>query len=182
MIANTPQAWSERAKSSVSWDAALWSAEGQKSRFAAVVGALNPQPGETLLDYGCGTGAFTEQIRDDVQYVGYDWATGMIARAERDHPYRDFTRLRPACHYDLIAAIGPFNLPHRWCKCRTWETLADLWAQCGRAMAVSLYAGTSWECLIYTEVEARAFGETTDAGHVAVERHLSNDLLLMLYR
>lgn len=182
-VANTPEAWTFRAETAAqSWEAAMWSEQGQQQRFQAVRKALDPQPGETLLDFGCGTGSFSRLV-PETSYVGYDWAQGMIDRAWREHGSfgRVFTNTPPAKSFDLVAAVGPFNLPHRWCKCRTWETLEDLWELCDRRMAVSLYAGTCFECLIYTEIEVKGWAIRTGAGF-QVERHLSNDLLLVLDR
>ena len=123
VIENTPQAWSERAKKGRSWDAAMWSQEGQQERFTAVLNAIRPQRGETLLDFGCGTGAFAEALPAGVQYLGYDWATGMIERAEREHVYRDFTTHEPTGVFDFVVCIGPFNLRDNWTKEQTWEKL-----------------------------------------------------------
>ena len=180
MTANSPAAWSERATRENSWDAALWSEQGQRDRFASVLEALNPQPGETLLDYGCGTGAFTDWIPDGVNYLGYDWSPGMLIRAELDHPKHRFTDTEPVASFDLVACVGPFNLPDGWSKQQTRDTLARLWQRTQRTLVVCLYAGADNDCLIYTEAEALDFGAVR--GNASVRRHLPNDLLLTVRR
>lgn len=181
MIANTPSAWSDRASIKDPSEAVRWSPEGQSQRFRSVVAALAPEPGESLLDYGCGTGALAELLPLDVAYTGYDWAGGMIDRARQDHPDRRFTRGYPIAQYDLIACVGPFNLAHNWSKQQTWATLERLWGQTGRMLAVCLYAGDDTECLVYSEDECgQALRHLRGVGARTVLRHRPNDILLTL--
>lgn len=191
MIENTPTAWSERARTAAtSHEAAMWSADGQVSRFRAVLAELDPQPGETLLDYGCGTGALSENLPPGVDYLGYDWAEGMIARACVEHhglpngPRLGFTsRLaqHPARGWDVAACVGAFNLRDGWSKANTWNALRWLWEHAGRALAVCLYSGFDPDCLTYTEAETAAFAATTGGAYL-VTRHRKNDLLLVIRR
>ena len=66
------------------WDAAKYAANG---RFVAdlageVLSLLNPQPGEAILDLGCGDGALTEQIVSTGAIVtGCDVDASMLAAA-----------------------------------------------------------------------------------------------------
>lgn len=177
--ANTPAAWSSRADRGEPWQAAGWSRTGQSERFRKVAAALDVRAGESLLDYGCGTGAFSELLDDHVDYVGYDWAEGMIRRARRDHPNRRFQIYEPRGSFDLVVAVGPFNLPDRWSKERTWQTLRALWDRTGRALAVSLYAGHDDRCLIYTQAECEAFA-FSETYYARVEYWRPNDILLLL--
>lgn len=184
---NTPDAWSERAREFTEpWLAAGWSQESQTARFGAVLAALAPQPGEWLLDYGCGPGALAARLDAHVGYYGFDWADGMITRAASEHggPMRRFkTRLPSSAHrFDLVAAVGPFNLPDGWSKEATWHTLRHLWDTTGcRALAVSLYAGADEHCLRYDEREIRRCGYQL-AFDVTVTRILPNDLLMVARR
>lgn len=178
-IANTPEAWSERAATAeTSHEAALWSANGQHARFSAVLGALDPQPEESLLDFGCGTGGFCEWLRGGIDYVGYDWSFGMIARAIGSHPGSRFVVTEPQGPFDLVACIGPFNLPDNWSKQQTWDTLTRLWARAGRALAVNLYCGDDVRCLRYDSTEIPTFA---GARH-RIHRPLPNDLLVVYER
>lgn len=181
-VENTPKAWSQRAvEFAEPWAACGWSYEGQCDRMEAVFEALNPQPGESLLDWGCGTGEFTEMLPGSVRYDGFDTAEGMIERARREHPGRRFETREPVGIFDLVACIGPFNLPDRWSKQHTWHTLRHLWARKHpRALAATLYAGEDDRCLSYSEGETRAAASML-GGDVQV-RSVRNDLLLVVRR
>jgi trans-aconitate methyltransferase len=71
------------------WDASLY-----EGRFAFVwnhatslIDLLDPRPGETILDLGCGTGHLTHQISDRGALVtGLDSAPAMIAQARINYP------------------------------------------------------------------------------------------------
>jgi trans-aconitate methyltransferase len=71
------------------WDAKLYD---DKHAFVwekakGVLGMLAPQPGERVLDLGCGTGHLTAQIAaKGVNVVGLDRSTEMIAEAKRNYP------------------------------------------------------------------------------------------------
>jgi trans-aconitate methyltransferase len=48
---------------------------------------LNPQPGERILDVGCGTGQLTAEIaRSGAQVVGLDNSAGMLSQARQNYP------------------------------------------------------------------------------------------------
>lgn len=180
---NTPDAWSERASAPTSHEAAMWSEEGQRKRFAAVIEALAPQPGEVLLDFGCGTGLFSIYVRDDVVYRGYDWAPGMVQRARQDHPNHFFSSDIVDEPADVVACIGCFNLGDNWSRDQTWDTLTDLWANTNRALAVCLYSGGYDEdCISYLDFECIHFCKTLMDATWKIERHLRNDLLVLLER
>jgi SAM-dependent methyltransferase len=179
---NSPEMWSERADTApTSWEACGWTYLGQLDRARRVAAELDPQPGETILDYGCGTGALTDQLPAQAGYVGYDRAEGMIRRAEREHPGWRFQRWEPSGPFDLIACVGPFNLPGGWAKQDTFHHLRYLWDKTRRVLVASLYAGVDESCLIYSEAELEAFGR--QLGYfVSVERWRHNDLLLVARR
>jgi SAM-dependent methyltransferase len=67
------------------WDASLYAGNG---RFVALlaealVEALNPQPGERILDLGCGDGFLSRRIAESgANVVGVDNSTQMIAAAK----------------------------------------------------------------------------------------------------
>lgn len=179
---NTPAAWSTRAATiEAGHEVCGWSPSGQAERHSAAVDALQPRPGETLLDFGCGTGSLADTLPDDVKYLGYDWAPGMIDRAKREHPGRRFQTWEPDQNIDLVACIGPFNLTHHWSKDMTWATLRRLWDKTERALFASLYAGDDQHCLRYTleECERYAAGE---ALYRSVARWRHNDILILLER
>lgn len=185
-LANTPAAWDERAETApTAWDACLWSPESQRGRLEEIVAALRPQPGESLLDFGCGTGELVRYLPGGIEYVGVDWSPGMLARASREHPGYRFQQHLPAAA-DLVACAGPFNLSDHWSKVRTWATLTTLWGLAGRALAVSLLGQVGEEPgreenLVYTPDECREFAERL-ADDVTLEFWRPGDMLLTLRR
>lgn len=58
---------------------------------SSVVDLLAPQPGERILDLGCGTGQLTAQIAEaGAEIVGLDNSPAMIEEARRLHPQLEF--------------------------------------------------------------------------------------------
>lgn len=61
-----------------------------------VVGLLDPQPGERVLDLGCGTGHLTDEIAtavgDEGEVVGVDQSPAMVAQAREAYPGLTFER------------------------------------------------------------------------------------------
>src|SRR2546421_4461539 len=56
------------------------------------------EPGTTVLDLGCGTGAYAELIADvlDAEVIAVDPSARMLAVAEREHPHPRIRYLRGA--------------------------------------------------------------------------------------
>lgn len=180
---NTPEAWSARAVSGEQWEACGWSRNGQEARMSAVVRRLGLEQGESLLDFGCGTGRLSEFLPADVSYTGYDFAAGMRDRARLEHPGSEvLDYLPPFRRFDAVVCVGPFNLPGGWSKQHTFHTLRWLWDTTGcRVLAASLYAGDDRNCLRYTIPELLTVGRQLSFHHHA-EWVLPNDLLLTARR
>lgn len=54
---------------------------------ASLLELLQPRPGETILDLGCGTGELTQQIADaGADVLGLDLSPAMLEQARRQHP------------------------------------------------------------------------------------------------
>jgi trans-aconitate methyltransferase len=76
-----------------SWDASLYQ---EKHSFVWQYGEellqiLNPQPGERILDLGCGTGQLTEKIAQaGAETIGVDNAPSMIEKARQNFPHLRF--------------------------------------------------------------------------------------------
>ncbi|MXV60640.1 methyltransferase domain-containing protein [Natronorubrum sp. JWXQ-INN-674] len=71
-----------------------------------VLEVLDPEPGERILDLGCGTGHLTDRIASsDATVVGVDSAPEMIEQARETHPDRTFV------HADArtMSFEGPFD-------------------------------------------------------------------------
>lgn len=179
---NTPAAWTLRAQRDVpAHEAVGWSRRSQGARFDAIFAALHPRHNESLLDYGCGTGALSRHLRIHVDYLGFDWSLGMTERASREHPCEKFaTTLDDGDTWDLVVCCGTFNLADNWSKAQTWALIRMLFARSRRAMAVSLYCGDDPRCIRYvpSEVATTANALTHD---FTIERgYLPNDLLMVL--
>ncbi len=57
----------------------------------SLIELLNPQPGERILDLGCGTGQLTAKIAQlGAEVVGVDASEAMIDRAKANYPNLDF--------------------------------------------------------------------------------------------
>jgi trans-aconitate methyltransferase len=76
-----------------SWDASLYQ---EKHAFVWQYGEellqiLNPQPGERILDLGCGTGQLTEKIaQTGAETIGIDNSPSMIEKAKQNFPQLRF--------------------------------------------------------------------------------------------
>lgn len=86
------------------WDSTLYD---QKHSFVTRYGEdllalLDAQPGERILDIGCGTGHLTAKIAQaGAQCIGLDSSAEMIARARADYPAIEF----------MLADASDFALP-----------------------------------------------------------------------
>jgi len=112
VASNSPQEWTRRAETAeTSWEAALWSKNGQWIRFKTALHYLNLQPDDSLLDYGCGTGELSEYLSPWVRYLGVDTSPGMLIRASQEHPGRIFlSKIPPVVNFSHVVAIGTWNL------------------------------------------------------------------------
>jgi trans-aconitate methyltransferase len=102
MSRNAPE--HERATSPQTWDAALYD---DKHSFVWKYGAnlielLAPQPGERILDVGCGTGHLTAKMAEaGALVVGIDKSPDMIESARLKYPTLGFEVLDAAdCSFD----------------------------------------------------------------------------------
>src|SRR3954463_6999768 len=58
---------------------------------ADLIELLAPQPGERVLDLGCGTGDLTAQLAErGARVIGLDASVEMVDEARRKHPTLDF--------------------------------------------------------------------------------------------
>lgn len=155
----------------------MWSEQGQKERFEVVSNAIDCVFG-SLVDFGCGTGEFSEWFNPD-HYLGYDWSHSMVERALNEHPHYRFISTLPWRHFDIIACVGTFNLPGSFAE--TWQTLNSLWDRTDKQLIVSLYYGNDENCLSYDEYDCLDFAKPR-ASRWRIEKHRHNDLLMVMWR
>ena len=182
-IDNTPASWSRRAdEERSSHEAAGWSERGQTQRFLAVLRHLNLRAGQSLLDFGCGTGRLAAFLPAGVGYYGYDSAPGMLLRARREHRGGTYLpTLRSDWIFDHIVCIGPFNLPGS--REETWETLDRLWCDHKpETLVASLYDGADDRCLTYDASWVLALARSLSPKYLIDRSYLLNDVLMVVRR
>ncbi len=90
------------------------SEESQITRFGALSRAIPRSGSPSVLDYGCGYGAFYEFLLEwnpRATYVGYDISEAMIETARSLHPEAIFTSKRADLdRFDIVVASGIFNV------------------------------------------------------------------------
>lgn len=144
---------------------------------------LHLRAGDTLLDFGCGTGELCDWLPAAVRYVAWDWSEGMLRRVRNEHE-RAIVLGSLHGEFDHVAAVGTFNLRDGWSHDQTWQELARLWLDHARkSLIVCFYRGADERCLAYAPVDAVRFAEalgcrdyTLDAGY------LPNDFLIHMRR
>jgi trans-aconitate methyltransferase len=111
------------------WDSSRYA---ENARFVSelgqpVVELLNPQPGERILDLGCGDGALTEKlVAAGAQVVGIDASEDMIAAAKRrglDVQVADAYHLPWKCEFDAVFS----NAALHWMKGDPDGVITSVW-------------------------------------------------------
>ncbi len=118
------------------WDAKLYDgAHGFVTTLGeSLIDLLNPQPGERILDMGCGTGRLSFEIAErGAHVVGLDSSPEMIEAASGDYPSVDFIQASGAS-FDLGTDFDAIfsNAALHWIKPP---------AEAARSMARALKAG-----------------------------------------
>jgi len=75
------------------WDSSLYDDRHSFvwKKSADLIDLLNPQPGERILDLGCGTGHLTAQIAErGAEVTGIDSSAAMIGQARQNYPKLKF--------------------------------------------------------------------------------------------
>ncbi len=106
-----------------------------------VVDLLDPQPGERILDLGCGTGHLTRRIADaGADVVGLDSAEGMIATARETYPDLEFvcadaTEFVPDRSFDAVFSNAMLHWVPDEQQDAVLSTVADALSPGGRFVA-----------------------------------------------
>lgn len=127
------------------------SRESQEVRFAQFMRVIPIGEPVSVLDYGCGYGAFAEYLEkvgvELTGYFGYDVSEEMVASARERSSWRfttDRNELRPA---DITIASGIFNVrvgtdADRWRE-YTLRTIVDLASLSRRALGFNMLTSYS---------------------------------------
>ena len=119
--------------------------EGQRLRFGVLLDALGESHQATILDVGCGYGAFKDFLiengRWSAEYTGVDLCAGMVERALGLRPNTRFSvrdiRTQPfGKPFDFVVASGIFQLDLG--KTYMREMLDALWTHTGRRLAFNM--------------------------------------------
>jgi SAM-dependent methyltransferase len=93
------------------------SEESELLRFDQLMQVVPRDAGTSVIDFGCGYGAFARYLEEtgtEVAYTGYDVSEDMVASARelaRDHPQWSFTSTRETLQpADVVVASGIFNV------------------------------------------------------------------------
>lgn len=93
------------------WDASFYDAShSYVTQYGAdLLPLLNPQPGERILDAGCGTGVLTARIAEaGAEVIGVDHSESMIAQARAAFPALRF-EVRDLTAAPLVPGEAPFD-------------------------------------------------------------------------
>jgi SAM-dependent methyltransferase len=130
------------------------STESQLLRFRQFLRVIPPDGPLSVLDYGCGYGAFADYLASErggeIAYQGYDLSDEMVeaARERSDRAGWSFTTDRGALvQADVTVASGIFNVKldtdaDRWRE-YTLETIADLAALSRDGLAFNMLTSYS---------------------------------------
>ena len=105
--------------------AKIWDVDRYQQRHAyvfkygeAVLGLLDPKPGERILDLGCGAGQLTAALVDKgCEVIGIDRSPDMIAQARENFPHLD-VRVGDATNFELDCPVDAVfsNATLHWVK------------------------------------------------------------------
>jgi SAM-dependent methyltransferase len=184
--------WDEAAQAATSWEAAQWGSEGsQRTRFNYALALADPDPGEVLLDWGCGTGRLVEFIVGwGVRYTGVDTNLAMVERARREYAEpdgREFLHLNSpralkATRPDVTLCLGTWNLNDDALSMP--YDLLTLWEKTSRVLVASFRPTSEYDGVHarITPGEILALAEMCEAPVWELHHWKQNDIMLILRR
>lgn len=128
------------------------SRESQEARFA-VLAAVGPLAGASILDVGCGVGdLYGYLVRRQLQpaeYLGIDISDSMIEAARQKYPDAGFrtcdSLTEPLAEdaYDYVVESGIFNIEIPNWQGVTYGVLSAMYRACRRGVAANFLSGLS---------------------------------------
>lgn len=160
------------------------SAESHERRLKALL-QLPIEEGDTLLEFGCGTGRLADFMPYGVRYEGVDWSQEVIMLAQRRRPNGAFScgSVGDLTPHDWVVASGPFNYSKGWSKSQTAEAVSVMWDMSRRGIALTLLCVPADGRLHYGDDELISFLSACDWSHLELDRsYLPNDICLRAWR
>lgn len=160
------------------------SPESHERRLRALL-RLPIADGDTLLEFGCGTGRLADLVPRGVRYAGVDWSAGVITLARRRRPDVSFSRgsVGDLTPHDWVVASGPFNYAQGWSKDQTAAAVSAMWLASRRGIAVTVLRTPAGGRLHYDGGELVRFLAGCDWSHLELDRsYLPNDICLRAWR
>lgn len=183
---STPRAWDSYASEGGPdyLIADCGSPESHERRLRELL-RLPIEEGESLLEFGCGTGRLADFVPRRVRYEGLDWSQEVIALARDRRPHGAFRcgSVGDLTPHDWVVASGPFNYAKGWSKSQTAEAISAMWdaSRCG--VAVTVMCTPAEGRLHYSGDELISFLAACDWSHLELDRsYLPNDMCLRAWR
>lgn len=122
------------------------SAQAQRARLRQLLRLLDPSNEASVIDYGCGYGAFLDFLREHgstLDYCGYDISPAAVALAKSRHPgdssvrFTAHTEALEAADYCVASGIFSMRLgigDGEWLA-YIHETIAEMWKLARRGIA-----------------------------------------------
>jgi len=130
--------------------ACQWSSrESQIHRLTYLLGVTNPnglQPSDKILDFGCGTAALADLLRDvniQASYTGVDIIDELLDCGRAKHPHHRFCKqgdIQPNETFDYIFISGTFNNNTGNNELFFETTMRWCWRHCSHAIAFNLFS------------------------------------------
>lgn len=186
MIPALARFWEEKAKAPTEHEANGWSERSHAIRMVCAVDVADLQPGDTVLDWGCGTGRMLDFLGSGIRYLGVDPSQAMIDRAIRERPENEADFVCSPClpigEYDHVFALGCWNVKP-WQPEWTWEQITALWTSTRKKLIVSLLRSAGDDVSVtYDPLDAVRWAKSLSPRYWLDCAYLSNDMLLGLER
>jgi hypothetical protein len=183
---SSPQAWDSYASGGEAdyLIADCGSPASHERRLKALL-RLPIEEGDTLLEFGCGTGRLADLVPSVVRYEGLDWSQGVITLARQRRPHGAFRcgSVGELTRHDWVVASGPFNYAKGWSKTQTAEAVSAMWDASTRGIALTVLCTPADGRLHYGGNELISYLAACDWSHLELDRsYLPNDMCLRAWR
>jgi SAM-dependent methyltransferase len=183
---SSPQAWDSYAsEGGPDYLIADYGSPESHERWLRALLQMPIEEGDTLLEFGCGTGRLADFVSRGVRYEDLDWSREVITLARRRRPHGAFRcgsvgDLNPN---DWVVASGPFNYAKGGSKSQTAEAVSAMSGTSRRGIALTVLCIPAEGQLHYGGDELVSFLWACDWSHVELDRsYFPNDMCLRVWR